>query len=317
MQHTAGQASPASLPVGPRGITWRRIDANSIDAAHAVARRISEVEEPGYPVERREIHRQLEAAAPALTALAVRGGQPLAYGFVVPGPAAIRLPGGVLPEGRGRGVGRALLAWQIAQARAVGAGADLPISVRQPSAATRTAALLARTGFEPERTFLHLRRAAAPIEVPPLPTGLRSVPFEPRFDDALRVAKNRAFADHWRSRPESPDAWAQHQLGPWLRRDLSRLAVTADDGVVGFVVAWEKEETPDEVYAALVGTDPERRGQGIARALLSAAIAASASAGRTVVTLDVDARSATGADRLYASLGFARALEAIVHGLRS
>ena len=87
--------------------------------------------------------------------------------------------------------------------------------------------------------------------------------------------------------------------------------------VAGFVVSWEPEEVADETYVSLVGTDPERRGEGIARALLTEVVAASADAGRPVVTLEVDADSPTGADRLYASIGFERALEAVIHGLPS
>ncbi|HEY8318700.1 MAG TPA: GNAT family N-acetyltransferase [Amnibacterium sp.] len=319
MQETDGDASPVvALPDGPAGVTWRRIDAGSVDAVHAIARRIAEDETPGFPVGRSELDRSVQAAgSPGRTALAMRDGEPVAFGFVVPGAAAVRLPGGVLPAVHGLGIGRRLLAWQVAQARAVGAGPALPMGVRQPSVAVRTAALLAHAGFRPERTFLHLRRSPGAIRPAPLPADLRSAPFETRFDEPLRVAKNLAFADHWRSSPEDPEAWAQHHLGSWLRRDLSRLALTADERVAGFVVTWEPEDVTDESYVALVGTDPERRGEGIARALLTEVVAASAAAGRPVVTLEVDADSPTGADRLYASVGFERALEAVIHGLPS
>ena len=317
MQETDGDATPVvPLPDGPAGVTWRRIDAGSMDAVHAIGRRIAEDETPGFPVDRSELDRSLRAAGPR-TAFAVQDGEPVAYGFVVPGAAAVRLPGGVLPRAHGLGIGRRLLTWQVAQAQAAGAGPGLPMSIRQPSSAVRTAALLAHAGFRPERTFLHLRRSPGPTRPSPLPSDLRSVPFEARFDEPLRVAKNLAFADHWRSSPEDPEDWTRHQLGPWLRRDLSRLALTADDRVAGFVVAWEPGEVEDETYVSLVGTDPDRRGRGIARALLTEVVGASAEAGRPVVTLEVDADSPSGADRLYASIGFERALEAVIHGLPS
>lgn len=319
MQETVeGPAARVSLPDGPDGIEWRRIGPDDLEGVHGLAGRIAEADGPGGPTGRTDLEQQLSAVDPArFTALALRGGRPVAYGIVF-GPefaAAVRLPGGVLPEARGGGIGRRLLAWQIAQARAARTSPGTPISARQPSGATRTAALFARAGFRPDRTFLTLRRPATPVGVAPLPAGLRSVPLEPRFDEPLRLAKNTAFADHWRSRPETEDGWAHHQLGPWLRRDLCRLAIDPDGRIAGFVVAWEQDGAPDTTYVALVGTDPDRRGQGIARALLTEAVAASAAAGRPIVTLDVDGASPTGADRLYASIGFERIAEAIVHGL--
>jgi mycothiol synthase len=308
----------ALLPDGPDGIIWRRIRPDDLDSVHAIARGIAAVDEPGHPPGRAEIEQQLTAVDPTvLTALALEAGRPVAFGivFVTPFAAAVRLPGGALPEARGAGIGRRLLAWQVAQAHAVRPSKDTPISARQPIAATRTAALLAHAGFRPERTFLSLRRAPGPVTPAPLPDGLRSVPLAPRFDEPLRLAKNRAFADHWRSPPETPTGWAQHQLGPWLGRDLSRLALTDDDRIAGFVVSWIEDAAPEETYVALVGTDPEWRGQGVARALLTEVLEASAAAGRPGATLDVDGESATGADRLYASIGFERVSETLIHGL--
>ncbi len=290
-----------------------------MDAVHAIARRIADDETPGYPVGRSELDRQLEAAgSPSRTALAVREGEPVAFGFVVPGADAVRLPGGVLHAARGLGIGRRLLAWQVAQARAVGADPGRPMSVRQPSVAVGTAALLAHAGFRPERTFLHLRRSPGPTGPSPLPADLRSAPFDARFDEPLRVAKNLAFADHWRSSPEDADGWARHQLGPWLRRDLSRLALTRRRA--GWPGSWcpgSRRRSRTRPTSRSSAPIPTRRGEGIARALLTEVVAASADAGRPVVTLEVDADSPTGADRLYASIGFERALEAVIHGLPS
>lgn len=313
-----GGPAQDDLPVGPGGLTWRRIAAGDLDAVHGLARSVAEADEPGNVPSRAEVAEQLAAVdLGRLSAVGIRDGRAVAFGLVlaVGFADAVRLPGGVDPAARGTGIGRALLAWQVRTARAVRPAPTTPVSARQPSGADRTAALLARQGFRPVRTFLHLRRPSAPLPVATLPAELRSIPFDARFDEPLRLVKNAAFADHWRSVPETPEGWARHQLGPALRRDLSRLAVATDGRIAGFVLAHVADEQPGEVYVALVGTDPAWRGRGVARALITEVVGAAAERGRPVAALDVDASSPTAADRLYASIGFERASEAIIHGL--
>jgi mycothiol synthase len=313
-----GAAMPAgvALPEGPTAVAWRRITNADLPELHALVAAVAQRDDPGNPPGRPELEQHLAAVDPDRhTAVAVVDGRLVAYGIVFPAGSAVRLPGGVAPEARGAGIGRRLLAWQIASARAVRADDSVPISARQPVTAEATARLLARFGFRQERAFLHLRRPASPVERRPLPAGLRAVPFDAAYDEPLRQAKNRAFEGHWRSRPQSPEAWARHQLGPWLRRDLSRLALDENGAIAGFVVGWDEQTGADELYIALVGTEPAWRGRGVARALLTDVLAAAAKAGRPVAVLDVDGESPTSADRLYASIGFERVSAAVVHGL--
>lgn len=315
MPEPAVTTSGVALPEGPTGVAWRRIRSADLPAVHALAAAIAGRDDPGSPASRPQLEQHVSAVDPELhTAVAAVDDRFVAYGIVFPTGAAVRLPGGVAPDARGAGIGRRMLAWQVEAARAVRADGSVPISARQPVGAEATERLLARFGFRPERAFLHLRRPASPVARSPLPAGLRAVPFDPSYDEPLRVAKNRAFEDHWRSRPEGSEAWTRHQLGPWLRRDLSRLALAEDGTIVGFVVGWD-EGTADELYVALVGTDPAWRGRGIARALLTEVLAAASATGRPVAVLDVDGESPTSADRLYASIGFERVSMAIIHGL--
>jgi ribosomal protein S18 acetylase RimI-like enzyme len=65
------------------------------------------------------------------------------------------------------------------------------------------------------------------------------------------------------------------------------------------------EWTPRELYVNLVGTVPEARGRGLARAALARTIdVAGASGDFDVVDLHVDSASPTGATRLYEAVGF-------------
>src|SRR5699024_12857677 len=62
----------------------------------------------------------------------------------------------------------------------------------------------------------------------------------------------------------------------------------------------------DLLHIALVGTRPEARGRGLARAVIARTRAAAAEAGYASAELEVDSESLTGATRLYDALGFAR-----------
>lgn len=66
------------------------------------------------------------------------------------------------------------------------------------------------------------------------------------------------------------------------------------------------EDKPGVLHIALVGTRPEARGRGLARAVIARTLAAAAEAGYSHAELEVDAESLTGATRLYDALGFVR-----------
>jgi hypothetical protein len=44
---------------------------------------------------------------------------------------------------------------------------------------------------------------AEPVPESPVPYGLRLVEFDPTYDEALRLAHNEAFLDHWGSTPST------------------------------------------------------------------------------------------------------------------
>src|SRR5699024_12752929 len=60
----------------------------------------------------------------------------------------------------------------------------------------------------------------------------------------------------------------------------------------------------DGTHLEYLGVHCSSRGHGIVKALLRAAIADAAERGRTHVDLEVDAASPTGADGLYAAMGW-------------
>jgi ribosomal protein S18 acetylase RimI-like enzyme len=134
-------------------------------------------------------------------------------------------------------------------------------------------------------------------------------PFTVDLNEPVRVAKNNAFRDHWGSQPISTEAWEAWLSLPTLRRDLSRVAVTEDGSVAGFVVTSTNEDDwvaagYSSAYIDLVGVTRAHRGTGIAPLLLADAIEAATLQGLERAVLDVDSVSPTGALGLYQRLGF-------------
>lgn len=220
--------------------------------------------------------------------------------------------GGVHPRWRGRGVGTELIAWGTGRARQllVESGKDAPgricqyLDERQRDAdrAFRAA------GYSPMRYYSELRR---PLDdsVPEVGT-LTGVRIEawPTEDDEVRLAHNEAFADHWGSQPRSAADWSSSRAmfaAPW-----SFVAREEDTGrVVGYVNV-DKYEHDWEVagyssgYVHLLGVLRDRRGQGIAKALLATTMRAQRGDSIEFVELGVDTENPSGAQGLYAALGF-------------
>jgi mycothiol synthase len=226
--------------------------------------------------------------------------------------------GGVHPSLRGRGIGRALLAWQCDRAEhlvsrrrtELGIHAPATIMIEVPRGGSATAALLTRAGFSAARTTLMMRRVLSrPVEPVPEPAGLRIVPFDPAFDEQLRLAHNAAFAEHAAFQPWSPAVWQQWSTGHrGFRPDWTFLALDGEQ-IAGYVLsAAFPDEWPllgfTQGYVAKLGTRPAWRSRGIARALLSRTVAAMAADGLEYAGLDVDAGNSSGALNLYAGLGF-------------
>jgi ribosomal protein S18 acetylase RimI-like enzyme len=225
--------------------------------------------------------------------------------------------GGVRPSHRGRGIGRALLDWQVRRASEVAATLDPALGTRIGLDAAdhqhELLGLAARAGFEPVRRFLELGRPTSlPLERLAPPAGLEVVPWSEELDEAARQAHSDAFVDHWGSEPRSEEEWRQWYTGHRsFRPDLSVLALDPASGeVVAFVLTaaypQDWETVPVEAWINSVGTRRARRGKGVARWILTEALhlIAESETGFERSILGVDADNPTGALNLYRRLGF-------------
>lgn len=272
-----------------------------------------------------------------------------AYAFVEVRPgdtSTVRafLRGGVDPRWRGRGLGRAVVAWMEGRGRQklVESGKDLParLAVFVDEDARDQRRLWAAAGFSPIRWYTDMRRdLSRPLPATTPPEGVRVVGWSPDLDDAVRRAHNDVFADHWGSEPQTPETWRHdvHFVPAWSFVALAEpeaatdtaatgLAatdtavthpaatgepVTAPDGseVVGYLLSGRFEQDWEPLgytcgYTELLGVRRAWRGRRLAGALLGRAMEAYRADGMEYACLGVDTANPTGAHGLYAQLGY-------------
>jgi mycothiol synthase len=238
---------------------------------------------------------------------------------VVPGTRVhhrITFWSGVHPAWRGRGIGAALLSWQLQRAQQVAPSLSSEVAVKfdvvLDSHQRDAIELFAGAGFEPARYFMELQRdLREPLPPSSVPEGLELLPWDERLDEASRLGHAESFADHWGSEPPSEEAWRQWYTGHrQFRPDLSFVVLDGDDLAALCLVAAYPQDWPSNGYrdawVNTLGTRRPWRGRGAARSLLLASMRAMVAAddGFERASLGVDAENPTGALGLYASVGF-------------
>jgi mycothiol synthase len=248
-------------------------------------------------------------------------GRLVGYGTVIAPPTfrdayAVHLEGRVHPEWRTRGIGRAVLGWQLERAARVHAARhpEVParLSTLVPTTMPSLGALLQRAGFGQDRWFFAMERALTDLPAPRHVEGVRLVPFSWDRDEEVRRAHNAAFTQHYGSSERDEATWrvmftGQHAFRP----DLSVL-VLEDGAVVGYVLAYVYESDAAatgtrETYFGQIGVLPRARGRGLSTAAIVEALRVAAANDCRRAALEVDSENVTGALGLYERLGFGTA----------
>jgi mycothiol synthase len=181
-------------------------------------------------------------------------------------------------------------------------------------------AVCERRGYVPERWFLELERSVL-TDLPdaPPPTGFELVAATSR-DDQLSVyqAITEAFRDHWNPVDFPLELFDHYMSAPSMQPLLPLLARSETREPAGACVVHvlrEKNELRGtrEGDVAVLGVRRPFRGKGVARALLAGGLRWLRDQGMEVATISVDAQSPTGADRLYASVGFTERRRSVVY----
>ena len=215
------------------------------------------------------------------------------------------LDGRVKPGWRGRGIGRQLMDAMEGRARDLNhqRNGDTPGTFRSSGGieGSTAEAMLRARGYAVARYFTLMERPVPGPAVELERGGLASPTPEDRED--VRIAHNAAFVDHWGSSPMSPERWHDFFAGRPARPQFSSIARNERGLVTAYALV--SQYVADELFVDLVGTIPEARGQGLAKAVLARTIdLTSRAAGVRSLGLEVDSESPTGATYLYEALGF-------------
>lgn len=316
------------------GLVFRPLRPDDVAGWLALVKRIAAFEEAPWHAQRSELESTFSDVVNPAAGNTMAGvdadGVLRAYGGVEKNPAGDKaiIQGGVDPLWRRRGVGAAVLAWQEAQARArfaadnaaagnaaagnAGGTEPHPAKVRNHVEENNPGqqALLAGAGYSVVRYYAQMQRPLAEIPAVAVPEGITIMPVTAELENAVRLAHNEAFADHWGSEPRTPERWALLMRHEHSRLDLCTAAVdTATGEVVGYqMTSVDPDEVKDgiggEGYTELLGVRRAWRGRGLAPALLADAMARYAAAGLNRAALDVDTENPSGALGLYERMGY-------------
>jgi mycothiol synthase len=215
----------------------------------------------------------------------------------------------VAPDLAGAGLETALVEAMLARARQwprpEGTEALLVESGCQ-QADTRTGEALRAAGFTPERTFWRMeRRIDTSLMVPEPPTGVtvRRAADEPGDRALIHRLFTQTFDQHWGTVMRPEDEWWQRVRGVVGFDPTQWWVAEADGEPVGFLLGDASRAAENGGYVRTLGVTREARGRGIGRHLLLVAFAEQAGRGWTWSQLTVDTGNATGAPKLYGSVG--------------
>jgi ribosomal protein S18 acetylase RimI-like enzyme len=303
-------------------LIWRPLDAGDIPKIVALSEANREIDDRDANMSISEVQGQLaflgdKISTDTQVALDPDGDAIIALGLVFAWPAdgesRVTLTGSVHADWRRQGLGTYLMNWMEARAdmKFAEAPRDLP---RRLTANARTTAvdritMYEQRGYTPARYFNHMSRVIGDPEPVRLPEGIEILPFDNDRAEAIRIAHNETFKEHYNFLEISPEMWQEHLLGgDAFRPALSSVAVDGSE-VAGYLLTevFPDRNTQRDIQEAVmeaIGVRPGYRGRGVASALMTHTLHQYKAAGFTHTALDVDTENATRALQLYEKMGF-------------
>jgi mycothiol synthase len=221
--------------------------------------------------------------------------------------------GWVDPRHTARGLGTAIVAWGLEQARSqirlAPEDARITNRCQVSDADTAAATVFTELGYRADRHDIEMELVFdGPVTVTPLPQGVtvRTMSGEEDISTVSGVVAD-AFRDHYgwveSSSEQRMERWRNFRAMDEWDDDLVFLAETPD-AAVGAIVGIRSHGAKTGVgYIGSLAVVRSWRGRGLAKALLTRAFEEYLQRGMRAVALDVDADSLTGATRLYRSVG--------------
>jgi mycothiol synthase len=229
------------------------------------------------------------------------------------GTRAYQVWGAVDPAWRRRGIGRAMLHWNVARARSIAAGHETTrerwFGSWDEDANVGAAALLRSEGYRPiRRYYLMVRPNLEDIVVPQLPEGLEVRPVTEADWRAIYQADTEAFRDHFGGVDPSEAGYRR-----WVDYPLFEPSL--------FAVAWDGDQVAGAVLGMIDPAENERHGyargwlgsvftrrawrrRGLAAALIGRCMVVLRDRGMTSAQLGVDSENPNQALHLYEGAGF-------------
>jgi mycothiol synthase len=212
-------------------------------------------------------------------------------------------------ERRGRGLGSELVDRSEERLRALGVGRVHAVTLAPDVAA---GPLLTGRGYREVRRFweMTIELGDDPPPEPRLPPGFRIESFSSELARAFHGALEEAFAEHWEYQPEPFGEWWERQVArPDHDPSLWFVVLTGED------VAAATRNDPERSgggWIGALGVRADWRGRGLAKALLLRSFREFHQRGQRRVGLGVDSENATGATKLYESVGMVVDSEQVV-----
>ena len=223
--------------------------------------------------------------------------------------------GFVLPEWRGKSLGRTMIRWAEARAREIDAlqpdreKVTALASTEVRSNMTGLENLLKTEGYEPVRYEFHMETPDLDhIPDVPMPEGLEIRPAKPEHYNAIWESNQEAFRDHWGAGEVDGSDFDRWITNPLLEPDLWVVAWDGDQ-VAGSIHNYINHDYNNRMgrklgYTEDISVRRPWRKRGLARAMLARSMQIHKERGMTQTALGVDTQNPSGALRLYESMGY-------------
>lgn len=220
--------------------------------------------------------------------------------------------GFLLPEWRGKGIGRALLRHSEARLREIAASHPVGKRFFDSGAADTSPGLtqlLESEGYEPVRHFYEMVRPDLEnIPDLPLPDGLEVRPVQPEQYRAIWDAEVEAFKDHWGEAEVEEADYDRWLTQPMFQPQYWQVAWDGDQvaGMVrNFVDAdFNAKFGKKRGYTENISVRRPWRKRGVARSLIASSFRLLKDLGMEEAALGVDTENPSGALQLYEGMGF-------------